>query len=210
MSGDGILSKRRLIVPSSKHLRRWASEFFRRDRKSDATLSTQDKIISYNLSDTHSMSSPQTKLRKDPEHLPASRWWEVSGDYIRLLAKLMRSSHATHGFRVACAVMSVAVGFYIKTSSSWFATNRWLWAMFAIVLTMNKTAGMTVFMFLCRVGGTAVAMCASFAVYYMVVGHTVGVLIMMWVAILIVCYLSKFIDPPLFEVDSALPDQLTD
>lgn len=199
MSADGTFSHRRLIVPSSKHLKKWIGDFFPNDQDSETRLSPQNNDPSYNFSGTQSMTNPRTRVRKDPEHLPASQWWEILGNYVCLLPKLMRSEHATHGFRVACAVMSVGIGFYIKTSSAWFATNRWLWAAFAIVLSMNRTAGLTVFMFLCRIAGTAIAMCASYVVYYMVVGHTVGVLILMWVVVLFVCYLSKFANLPLLR-----------
>lgn len=142
-------------------------------------------------SDTTASVKTRTKLKKDPEHMAATRWWEVAGTHVRVFAKFMRSNHATHGLRVACAVMSVAIGFYIRTSSEWFSKNRWLWAMFAIVLTMNRTAGVSLFSYVCRIGGTALAMASSFAVYYMVDGHTAGALVMLWVWFLILGYLSE-------------------
>lgn len=187
MVADGTLSKRRFISPSLKHLRKWIAVVLQ--TRSDNKLSPHTQFISFN--GTQPMPNPQTKVKRDPEHLPATRWWQVAGNYIRLFSKLMRSSHATHGLRVACAVMSVAVGFYIRTSSEYFSTNRWLWAMFAVILAMNRTAGFSLFLYVCRVGGTMAAMGASFAIYYMVVGHTVGVLIMLWVWFMILAYLSK-------------------
>lgn len=182
--------KRRFIGPSFKHIQKWTHLFFQ-SKDSDSRLSPQASTTSYNSSGTHPMPDPRKTVKNDPEHLPATRWWEIAGNYVRLFPKLMRSSHASHGLRVACAVMSVAIGFYIKTSSEWFSLNRWLWAMFAIILTMNRTAGLSLFLFFCRLGGTAVAMCASFAIYYMVDGKTAGAIVMMWVWFLFLAYLSK-------------------
>lgn len=189
MNADGTLLKRHLILPTYELLQHWITGLFHVDEHSESKLSPQAQIMSYSAKQP--ISTPKTKVRKDPEHLPATRWWEIIGNYVRLFPKLMRSAHASHGLRVACAVMSVAIGFYIKSSSEWFSTNRWLWAMFAVVLTMNRTAGTSVFSFVARISGTIAAMAASFAIYYMVVGHTTGVLVMLWVWFLVLSYISK-------------------
>lgn len=189
MNADGTFTKRCLIIPISKHLQQWTTSFFRTTNHGENRLSPQNQITSWNSS--QSLSTPQTKVKKDPEHLPAVGWWQTLGDHIRLFPKLMRSMHASHGLRVACAVMSIAIGFYVRTSSQWFSVNRWLWALFAIVLTMNRTAGFSLFLFVVRICGTIVAMATSFAIYYMVVGHTVGVLILLWVWFLVLSYFGE-------------------
>lgn len=45
---------------------------------------------------------------------------------------------------------------------------------------MTTTAGAGIFGFVGRVGGTAIAMCTSLIIWYIVVGHTVGVIVFLF------------------------------
>ena len=53
---------------------------------------------------------------------------------------------------------------------------------------MTRTAGLSLFLFTCRLLGTAAALAASFAVWYMVNGRVPGVLVFLWVFFLAVGY----------------------
>jgi len=185
---DGTLTKSRLIIPNSRRLKKWIQATFRQGDTSEAPEKGADTTIG-----TRKFHQAQKRtFSRDPEHLFPRFWYEKLGESIRQSATFMRSSHSTHGFRVACACMTVAIGFYIKSSSHWFSRIRALWALFAIVLTMSPSAGMSLYLFLCRLIGTVLALGASMAIYYMVDKKTAGVLVFVWVSYLVIGYLSKF------------------
>lgn len=184
---DGTLTKKRFILPRGAHLKKWVGSFFREDDASNSPDSTIETLNS-----TQPIKQKQKKkIKNDPEHLPPTNLYERIGDAIRKFPRFMKSSHSIHGLRVACAIMTVAIGFYIKTSSHWYSWNRVLWALFAVILTMNQSAGQSLHLFFCRLAGTAIALCVSYAIYYMVVGIPAGVIVLLWVYFLAVGYFGK-------------------
>ena len=49
-----------------------------------------------------------------------------------------------------------------------------------VAISMTRTSGQSVFNFLLRVFGTVVAMLGSYVVWYIVDGHTAGVIVFLW------------------------------
>lgn len=184
---DGTLSRRRIIWPHSIHFKKLMTSLFKEEDASSSPESSAETLNSIQPI----KQKRKERLRRDPEHLPPKNLYEKAGNYVRKFPKFMKSHHSIHGVRVACAVMTVAIGFYIRTSSHWYNWNRVLWALFAIVLTMNLSAGQSLHLFICRLLGTAIALAVSFAVYYMVVGIPAGVISISWIYFLAVGYLGK-------------------
>lgn len=66
-----------------------------------------------------------------------------------------------------------------------------------VAMSMTKTSGQAVFQFVLRVGGTAIAMIGSYVIWYIVDGHTAGVIVFLWLWIFLAFYLvsSASINP---------------
>ena len=127
--------------------------------------------------------------RRDPEHLPPRNFTERAGESIRTIPKFFRSDASAFGFRAAAATMSVGIVCYLEQSQTFFLQNRLLWAMIMVAISMTRTAGQSIFNFVLRVGGTAVAMVGSYIIWYIVVGHVPGVLVFLWIWIFCAFYI---------------------
>lgn len=57
-----------------------------------------------------------------------------------------------------------------------------------IAMSMNRTAGQSIFNFILRIAGTAVAMVGSYIVWYIVDGNTAGVIVFLWLWIFLAFY----------------------
>ncbi|PHH92182.1 hypothetical protein CDD83_8568 [Cordyceps sp. RAO-2017] len=117
----------------------------------------------YKSADTNT--DPQSSLefglsfydRKNPDHLPPANLFERVGDYICQAGSILRTSHAGFGLRGACAVMTILILSFLHDSQEFFFRQRFLWALFAMLLSMapsyiiwyivdQKTAGILVFL----------------------------------------------------------------
>ena len=108
------------------------------------------------------------KAKRDPEHLPATNAWQKFGDGVRSMSGFLSSAESAFGFRVACATMSIGIMAYLKDTQNFFVTQRLVWAMIMVAIGMTTTAGAGVFGFIGRIAGTAIAMCTSIIMWYMV------------------------------------------
>lgn len=52
--------------------------------------------------------------------------------------------------------------------------------MIMVAISMTRTAGQSILQFGLRVTGTTVAMIGSYVIYYIVDGHTAGVIVFLW------------------------------
>jgi hypothetical protein len=130
---------------------------------------------------------------KNPDHLPPSNFMETIGDYIRKISSIFRSDHAAYGLRGACAVMTVGIIAFLHDSQDFYFAQRFLWALFAIVLSMARTTGSSTFLLLGRVLGTIASMIASYIIWYAVDRKTPGILVFLWLWFLVLGYLCKFL-----------------
>ncbi|PNP39586.1 hypothetical protein TGAMA5MH_08605 [Trichoderma gamsii] len=132
---------------------------------------------------------------KNPDHLPPSNLMETIGDYIRKISAIFRSDHAAYGLRGACAIMTVGIIAFLHDSQDFYFAQRFLWALFAIVLSMARTTGSSTFLLLGRVLGTIASMIASYIIWYVVDQKTPGILVLLWLWFLVLGYLFvKFPD----------------
>ena len=183
MEADGTLGHHRLILP--KTITQWVAMMSRKDgsRHHKASNTSTDSVP---------LREPKHQMRPkcDAEHLPPKNWIERYGNIVRHVPRFLRSAHSIHGLRVACAVMSLAIGFYIRSSSDWFLKERLAWGLIAIILSMNRTAGSSTWAFICRLLATAVTMVAAYVIWYIVDTKTAGVITFLWVYLMILAYFS--------------------
>jgi hypothetical protein len=118
--------------------------------------------------------------RKDPEHLPPRNSFERIGEAIRKVPAFFRSEESAFGLRVVCATMTIAIICYLEATQIWFLEQRLLWAMIMVAISMSRTAGQSTFNFALRVLGTAIAMIGAYIIWYIVDGHTPGVIVFLW------------------------------
>ncbi|EME49428.1 hypothetical protein DOTSEDRAFT_68258 [Dothistroma septosporum NZE10] len=182
---EGAMSKIRLIFPGARTLKKWAIAMVGREDESeeDRLASDLDSAGTDNLYLGESYSK-----RKDPEHLPPQTSWEKMGEVIRLLPRGLRSDASAFGFRVVCATMSIGIICYLEASQLWFLQNRLLWAMIMVPLSMTRTAGQSTWSFALRILGTAIAMTASYVIWYIVDGKKPGVIVFLWLWIFMAFY----------------------
>lgn len=179
---DGTMKQKRFIYPGQKRMRKWLMSAFHAEATSDEH---QFDMNGSNGANQHNVFLGQAfGGRKDPEHLPPTNKQERFGNAIRGIPRALRSSHSNFGFRVACAVMTISIVAFLRDTATFFLHQRLFWASIMVAISMNRLAGQSIFNFLLRVTGTFVAMVASYVVYYIVDGHTAGVLVFefIWIA----------------------------
>lgn len=187
---DGKLKRNKLIFPGARTLRKWFKAAIGRE-----DLSRHSEYLT-DMEDGASQGlflGAKFERKRDPEHLPPQNLVEKIGNKIRLIPDFFRSRHSAFGFRVMCATMSVAIINYLHDTQRFFLRHRLLWAMIMIAISMSRLAGQSTWAFSLRIIGTAIAMIASYIIWYIVVGHPAGVFIFLWLWIMIGFYgLLKF------------------
>lgn len=173
----GVLNKTKLIFPGSKTLYKWVRAAVGQEDTSEEDSFTTDMDLS----------SAQTvylgkafEQRRDPEHLPAQNALEKFGNGVRKIPKFLRADESAFGFRVVAATMSICIICYLEASQVWFLEQRLLWAAIMVAISMTRTNGQSMFNFVLRVLGTAVAMVGAYIVWYIVDGKTAGVIVFLW------------------------------
>lgn len=171
----GKLTRTRLIVPGFKRLRKWFLSLLRdtEDAHADQDMHTEGNSVVY-LGDAY-------KKRRDPEHLPPANIWEHFGNQFRKIAHFFRSPASAFGFRCACATFSIAVINYLEPTQTFFTTQRLFWAQIMVSISMSPTAGQSLWNFVLRLVGTALAMIMSWIAWYIVDGQTAGVIVFFFV-----------------------------
>ncbi|KAH8599866.1 hypothetical protein B0O99DRAFT_564613 [Bisporella sp. PMI_857] len=180
---DGTMKKKRLIVPGPKRLRKWVK-----------SIGGEDTSIDTESPDSLEAGSNNVYLgqgfnpRKDPEHLPANSPWQRFGNLVRTIPRFLGSTESAFGFRVACATLTIGIVAFLKDTETFFFQQRLVWAMIIIAIGMTMTSGQSIFGFLGRVGGTAIAMVISMLLWYIVDEQVPGVIVMLWFFIFIQMY----------------------
>ncbi|KAL7917238.1 hypothetical protein ACQKWADRAFT_324807 [Trichoderma austrokoningii] len=186
---DCYTHPKRLLIPRYLRPRHWTERFCSsKGMEQESAFHKSDVQTSIKLGS--SFYDP-----KNPDHLPPSNFMETIGDYIRQISSIFRSDHAAYGLRGACAIMTVGVIAFLHDSQDFYFAQRFLWALFAIVLSMARTTGSSTFLLLGRVLGTIASMIASYIIWYVVDQKTPGILVFLWLWFLVLGYLFvKFPD----------------
>ncbi|KAK3374804.1 hypothetical protein B0H63DRAFT_452637 [Podospora didyma] len=172
---DGTMSRKRLILPTLHRLRKWFSGIFSNE---DSSAEQSPDIME--SAATIVFFGDGYNQKKDPEHLPPATPWQHFGNVLRKVPKFFSSEESIFGFRVACATMTIGIVAFLESTQIFFMEQRLVWAMIMIAIGMTMTSGQSFFGFLCRVGGTVIAMVLSFIIWYIVDEKTPGVIVFLW------------------------------
>ncbi|GKT86110.1 MFS transporter protein [Colletotrichum tofieldiae] len=180
---DGTMARKRLIVPSQKRLKKWFKGICSTE---DASPEQTPDIAEMGANVVYAGDGYNKK--KDPEHLPARTAWQHFGNYVRRFSGFVGSGESLFGFRVAIATMTIGIMAFLQSTQTFFNEQRLVWAMIMIAIGMTITAGQSIFGFVCRVGGTCVAVIFSYIIWYIVVERTAGVIVFLWLFIFVEQY----------------------
>ncbi|KAL6721682.1 hypothetical protein ACLMJK_000786 [Lecanora helva] len=169
---DGTMKRKRLILPGFKRMKKWLITLFNNEGEgSDDTLNITQ------ASGARIYGGQSFEKAKDPDHLPPANRWERIGNVLRKAGGIFGSSHSAYGLRVAMATISVTIMAFLANTQEWFITQRIIWGTVMIAIGMTVSAGDGVFGFFARIGGTVLALVTSLIVWYIVDGHTAGVIV---------------------------------
>lgn len=131
---DGTMSKKRLIFPSGRRLRKWFLGIFSNE---DSTAEDSPDIMETGTNVVYLGQGWMNK--KDPEHLPAANAWERFGNGVRRFSRFFGSPESVFGFRVACATMTIGIIAFLESSQRFFIQQRLVWAMIIIAIGMTQS-----------------------------------------------------------------------
>jgi hypothetical protein len=174
---DQATAKNKIINPGGRRLKKWIKSIF---KAQDSSHDDETTIAGFDRNNTTIYMGEAYKSKKDPEHLPPKNAWEKFGDVIRACARFFRSSESSFGFRAACATMSIGIIAFLHDTQTFFVEQRLVWAMIMVAISMTPTAGQSIFQFMLRIGGTFVAMCVAWLIWYIPDQKTGGVIPMLW------------------------------
>ncbi|OBR09536.1 hypothetical protein CH63R_08301 [Colletotrichum higginsianum IMI 349063] len=180
---DGTMARKRLIVPSQKRLKKWFRGVCSTE---DASPEQTPDVAEMGANIVYAGDGYNKK--KDPEHLPAHGAWQHLGNAVRRFSGFVGSGESMFGFRVAVATMTIGIMAFLRSTQTFFNEQRLVWAMIMIAIGMTITAGQSIFGFVCRVGGTCVAVVFSYIIWYIVVERTAGVIVFLWLFIFVEQY----------------------
>ncbi|KAF2826010.1 hypothetical protein CC86DRAFT_294491 [Ophiobolus disseminans] len=183
---DQATAKSKFIWPGGKRFKKWIKSIF---SNQDANQDDETTVAGSDRSNTTVYMGDAYKSKKDPEHLPPANAWERFGNVIRSISHFLGSSESAFGFRAACATMSIAVIAFLRPTQTFFVEQRLVWALIMVAISMTPTAGQSIFQFILRIAGTAIAMVVAFLIWYIPGQHTAGVLVFLWVFVAIGFYI---------------------
>lgn len=129
---DGTMSKKRLIVPSFRRLRKWFLSIF---SKEDSPAEQAPDMV--DAGSTAIYFDGGYHHKRDPEHLPPVTAWQHFGNVLRKVPRFLGSQESVFGFRVACATMTVAIAGFLEETQRFFIEQRLVWAMVIIAIGMS-------------------------------------------------------------------------
>ncbi|KAI9758725.1 MAG: hypothetical protein M4579_002900 [Chaenotheca gracillima] len=172
---EGTMKKRRIIVPSLKRLRNWIRSVL--SQESDNVDHDTPQGLEAGSLDVYIGALNSTK---DPEHLPPNGPLERFGNIIRKIPHIIGSQESFFGLRVALATLTVGIAGYLAPTQLFFIEQRLVWAEIIISIGMTMTTGSSIFGFIGRIIGTAIAMVLSIVIYYIVDQKVAGILPFLW------------------------------
>lgn len=180
---SGKLSRRHIIIPGWKRLRKWATSLLKAEDTHE-----DDNIGDINAQNNILQLGEAYKHRKDPEHLRPETTFQKIGDKVRLIPAMFRTQESAYGFRVACATMTIAIVGLLHDTQSFFIKQRFIWAMIMVNLSMTPTSGQSIFGFVLRILGTVLAMVLSFLSWYIPGKQTPGIIVFFFIFLTCVFY----------------------
>ena len=161
---------------------KWMKTFARSDQNEDSPENADASRMTGDMA--RSLWADTFKSRKDPEHLPPKNSFQKFGGRLRAISKILRSQHSQFGFRIACAVMSINIISFLGQTQRFFVENRLFWASIMVAVSMTRTSGQASFIYFLRLCGTLLGAVASYVIFYVVNGHTPGVLVFYFLVII--------------------------
>ena len=196
---DGTMKRRRLIFPGLRRLKKWVLNLWKGE--DEGTEHAPDLTESGGAG---IYSGQSFEAAKDPEHLLPTNAWQRFGNSFRKVGGVLGSVESAFGFRVACATFSIGIVAFLADTRTFFLEQRLVWAMIMVSIGMTVTAGNGVFGFFGRLAGTCksdfqttslsltqdlvIAMCTSFITWYIVDGHSAGVIVFVFVFVFMEFY----------------------
>ncbi|UPL03077.1 hypothetical protein LCI18_014011 [Fusarium solani-melongenae] len=171
---DGTMARRRLIYP--KHLLSFRFSRLKKEASDAKKYSRKAR------------QAPDGSKVINAEHMEPDNAWQRTSGHFRIIPRLLGSELSVFGLRVAVASFSVAIVAYLANTYEFFIRQRGVWAMIVIVIGMGATSGQSASGFIARIMATVVSLALSFAAWYMVVGNTPGVIVLLFIANIIEYY----------------------
>ncbi|KAL2670297.1 hypothetical protein Neosp_014764 [[Neocosmospora] mangrovei] len=171
---DGTMARCRLIYP--KHLFSFRFSRFKTEASDPKASSRKAR------------KAPDGSMVINAEHMEPDNAWQRTSGHFRIIPRLLGSDLSVFGLRVAVASFSVAIVAYLEDTYEFFIRQRGVWAMIVIVIGMGATSGQSASGFVARIIATIVSLALSFAAWYIVVGHTPGVIVLLFIANIIEYY----------------------
>ena len=126
---DGTMSKKRLITPSLRRLRKWfLAVLSNKDPSADQSpdvMESSANIIYF---------GDGYNRKKDPEHLPPVTAWQRFGNGLRKIPAFLGSEESAFGFRVACATLTIGIVGFLESTQRFFMEQRLVWAMILVAI----------------------------------------------------------------------------
>ncbi|KAI0444648.1 hypothetical protein F4803DRAFT_236295 [Xylaria telfairii] len=173
---DGTMARNRLIVPGKKALRKWITSVFSDEDKGQEN--NADNMMDSGMAIIYMGDS--FALKKDPEHLPPTNFWQRSGNALRAVSKFFSSEESAFGFRCACATLTIGIVAFLEQTHRFFQEQRLVWAMIIIAIGMTQTSGQSIFGFFCRILGTLVAVIFTLITWYIVDEKVPGIFVFLY------------------------------
>lgn len=165
---DGTMSRGRLIYPT---FREWYSHGGDGDEESSV------------FSDFSKPRDFEEGMKvADPSHIAPANAWERGATTLARIPRLLGSDLSMFGLRVACASLCIGIVALLQDTQAFFIRERGVWAMVVIVLGMSPTSGQALFGFFSRLLATIAAISLGFVSWYIVVGHTAGVIVFLYIS----------------------------
>ena len=177
---EGPMSKDHFVVPGRRKLYKWLKSSFL-DVQGSSTDPGEPESSESNVHSIPNSLPMQRNAPHHPEHLPPKNRWQRVGARLRTAGQFFGSKQSEFGFRVALAVLSVAMLALLRQSQSFFFDQKVIWAMIIIAYCMVPTSGSSIFNLVARVTATAVAIVVAIVNWYIVGGNTAGVLVFLYV-----------------------------
>lgn len=157
---DGTMSKNKFIFPGWRRIRKLIQNSYKKVDAEQTLPESQASGIFIRVGDALSVS-------KDPEHLPPATLYQRATNSLRIIPGFLGSPESAFGFRAAVASMSIGILTYLRQTSHFYISQRGVWAMIMVAISMSPHAGAGVQGFIVRILGTIVASVASLAIWYM-------------------------------------------
>lgn len=180
---DGTMTKKRFILPPLRTITKWLKGLVNGSESATEDILNPSGVDAQTVQLGDSFGAP-----RDPEHLPPKNALQRFGNHIRLIPKFLGSAPVKFGFRVAIAVMSIAILAYLRDTRVFFVKQRVVWCLVMISIGMSPTTGTTIFNLFGNLAFTLVGMIGAFINWYIVDQKTAGVIPVFFVFMMLYFY----------------------